>query len=143
MNKLNPLWVSVKKSNRLFSYIKKGESLFEDPFLGNFVPADYWNSMLPPLSTFQLIPRYLISASHCIQKIKNEFAHRVALEHLEELHVGLIESLRNVVQEVVNDSKVQGNQESFEFLTNLTSMGLLAYRQNLQFLRMDIESPNT
>src|SRR5581483_2233019 len=50
MKKENPLWVSVKQSNRLFAYIKKDESLFLDPFLGNFIPAEYWNATLPPLS---------------------------------------------------------------------------------------------
>jgi hypothetical protein len=200
MNKPNPLWVSVNKNGRLFSYIKKGESLFSDPFLGNFVPAGYWNATLPPLSkrlrsvvddrafvilsglsiefcvdenlkvwlpryaalglsnddhfmfsakiklldAFQLVPQYLIRAAHCIRKIRNEFAHKIALEHLEELDAKIIESLRRVVQEVVDDNKVvkaSSVRELFDFLTSHVSMGLLAYRQNLQFLRMDIESP--
>jgi hypothetical protein len=196
---LNPLWVSIKKSNRLFSYIKKDESLFTDPFLGNFVPAEYWNSTLPPLAkrlkavvddrayvilsalllefcvdenlkvwmpryaalnlnedeqftfsvklklldSFQLIPRYLIKVSHCIRKVRNEFAHKIALEHLEDLDVKIIERLRSVAQELVDDReavKATNVRELVDFLTNAVSMGLLAYRQNLELLRMDIES---
>jgi hypothetical protein len=127
-----------------------------DAALGAFLPryprltstAEFRFSMKIALAeALGQIPPRILSAASVIRKIRNEFAHQLEIESLTGLKSSLTADLKNLRADVYGVLGADQRKplptllEEYKALAFFCIAGLDAYRENLDYLRSHIETP--
>lgn len=89
------------------------------------------------LNALRLIPPHIVQIADLLRRVRNEFAHNVDCDKLENLKDSLKASLAQRVRECYGDAKPYSSSlhEMFKALTFLALVGLESYRVNVAILR--------
>jgi len=152
-SKLPPLWKKIKEASDDRAFVILLALVIEhlvDETLETWMPRykalsehqDFnFSIKLELLNALSLVPGFIIRGSHCIRQLRNDFAHDLNIEKLEQL-AKKVEMLRNLSDEVVvQKDLVKGSsaRDLAKFLSFVVCVGLLGYRENMKYLRKAIE----
>ena len=95
------------------------------------------------LEALNFVPLYITMSAHCLRRIRNEFAHNLERETLNDLPEKVINSMRPLYGEIYRDFKPKAVQETtlfemFKLLSFYCIWGLDSYIVNVEALRGEI-----
>lgn len=147
----------VEKSGDDRSYVILTALMLEnqyDQFLSILIPGfnaladnrDFTFSLKTQLlRALKLIPPLIPRCADCIRQIRNDFAHRLELEKIEDVKVEYLHRANRLYNEIyapykqTHDGKIA--REVFHGLAFGAMFGLRAYRPNITAMRNRIDNP--
>ncbi len=94
------------------------------------------------LDSCRLIPTYIMNYADCVRKLRNDFAHDVDADSIEELGTKKLSLLHGILQSHFGKEILKENSERdlVAILTHTVLLGLFAYKASIRLMRENIES---
>ena len=133
------LIVEDRLDTALESFIPKYKRLLEK---GDFT----FSVKIALLESLALVPVRITRAADVIRRVRNEFAHHLEFERLDQLKEGLLRDIKGLRSAVhaqfgPEDARPRASMlEEFKSLSFFVILGLDAYSENLAYLRKRIAS---
>jgi hypothetical protein len=93
------------------------------------------------LKSLRLIPHNIIIMCDCVRKVRNEFAHNLELENIQEIDLKIQKQVHQLYSEDSEKNKDIELIEKFKAVYTLGYSNLRAFEQNIRLLREKIDDP--
>jgi len=94
------------------------------------------------LKSLRLIPNNIIFMCDCVRKVRNEFAHNLEIDSIENIDKKIKTRIHQLYIENSNQKEDISLIKEFESIYRLGSGNLRTYEQNVKLLREKIDDPN-
>lgn len=92
--------------------------------------------------SLKLIPNHIILCCNCINGIRNQFAHDLKINLIEEITPQKRTKLKSLYSEIYYDDLLKTPKGYFQAISFIAITGLQIYEPNIKFLRQKIDSPD-
>jgi hypothetical protein len=92
------------------------------------------------LKSLRIIPQNILTNCDCIRKVRNEFAHNLGLEIIDNLDQKILSNVIQCFSDLKSNSNIKSHIGRFESIHFFTTGYLRSYEQNFRLLREKMDS---
>jgi hypothetical protein len=93
------------------------------------------------VESLDFIPYHIIQCCDCVKGIRNQFAHNLKINNIEEISEDRKQFLKQLYSFIWGDCEKETTKELFRSISFMAINGLSAYEPNIKFLRKKIDTP--